>query len=333
MKVKILIATSDKIYTGHISEYISENHADTMEVSVCNTLKGVCDMLSSRKYDVALMDTSLIKNANTESVQLPMLLLSEHDADELPEQFIRINKHQRISSIVAEVFEQYAKVSGNRRSCGLKANITAVWSPIGGSGKTTVTLAYCASKASEGKDVLFLNLESFSSIPAFFNARGKSISTVFEMLDSGEGNVKMLIQGICCQENGIAYLCPPDNFDDISILSASNILELLTSCAEITEELVIDLSCACDERTRQIFDLASRVLIVTEPTTLAQVKLYQFTTQNDVFETIKEKATIVANKGATLIEPVTDSVISLPLVDATDATIVANALKDYSFAF
>jgi MinD-like ATPase involved in chromosome partitioning or flagellar assembly len=334
MRVKLLIATQDIMYTGLTSEYISEKYIDTIEVSVCNTSECMQEMLLTHRYDVALIDAKLFKDAETESIHLPMLLWSEHETDDASDKFIRIRKHQRISSIVAEVLEQCSKVSGNKRSRSSgKTNITAVWSPIGGVGKTTVALAYCAFYANEGKDVFYLSLESFSSIPVFFSGRGKSISTVFEMLDSNEGNVKMLVQGICCQENGITYLCCPDNYDDINVLTAANISELVTSCAEITDELVIDLSCVCDLRTKRIFELANRVLLVTEPSSFSQTKLSQFTTQNDVFESIKEKTTLIANKAAKIHDHVTDSLISLPLVEAADARAVLNTLKDNDFSF
>ena len=331
MRIKLLIATGDVTYAGLISEYISQHHSDTMEISVCNTSQCLGEILAARKYDVALMDATLIKGADTEAIHLPMLLWTEHETVDVSDEFKKVQKYRRISSIVADVLEQYAKVSGNRCPSGSgTANITAIWSPTGGAGKTTVALAYAASCALEGKEVFYLNLESFSSIPVYFSERGKSISTVFEMLDSGEGNVKMLLQGIRCIESGITYLCSPDNFDDICILSAENIIELVTSCAEITDELVIDLSCACDVRTRQVFELANNVLLVTEPTTSAQVKLSQFASQNNVFESIEEKTTLIANKGAVIDEPITNSLISLPFVQSNDSTGIFKALSEIS---
>ena len=332
MRVKMLIATGDVRYTELISDYISNHYTDVIEVSVCNDSPGLQELLSLRRYDVALMDAALINNADSESIKLPLALCSEYEADEISEQLRKVSKYQRISAIVADVLEQYAKISGKRcDSYSRTANITAIWSPSGGAGKTTVALAYAASSAAEGKGVFYLNLESFSSVPAYFNGRGKSISTVFDMLDNGEGNVKILLQGIRCSESGVSYLCEPDNFDDICILSPENITELVTSCAQITDELVIDLSSMCDMRTRQVFELADKVLLVTEPAASAEAKLSQFTSQNNVFESIREKTTIVANKGAAVNELKTETMISLPFVQVADADMIFKTLKDYNF--
>jgi len=355
MRVKMLIASCDVTYTGLISEYISNNYPDILEISVCNDLQGLRETLSLRRYDVALMDAGLMKNAEPGSVKLPLMLWSDTESeagfeprfetgsqlgsepcfeaglDEIAEQLPGVNKYQRISSIVADVLERYAKISGKRCDTDSKtANITAVWSPAGGVGKTTVALAYAASGVAEGKDVFYLSLESFSSVPAFFRERGKSISAVFDLLDDCEGNVKMLLQGIRCRESGVTYLCEPDNFDDICILSEENIIELVTSCARITDELIIDLSSTCDKNTRQVFELADKVFLVTEPSLPAQAKLSQFTSQNNVFEGIREKTTLVANKGALVNEFDIETVISLPYIQTTDASEVYKTLKGFS---
>ena len=208
-----------------------------------------------------------------------------------------------------------------------RANITAVWSPAGGVGKTTVALALAAKKVIDGRQVLYLSLEHFSSVPAYFTDSGKSISAVFEMLESSEGNVRMLIRSVFRRDNGgIAYFCRPDNFDDINILSTENIATLTSACAFNTDELIIDMSCVCDERTRQVFRLADKVLLVTDPTIAAQTKFSQFASQHDDFDKIKDKTALVANKGAAVDTPMTVGIISLPFVQSADHITVYKTL-------
>ena len=335
MRIKLLIATPDTDYSEHLSSRISERHADDVDVSVCSSAECLRDLLSERKFDAALLEAPVIDSVDLQNIQLPLLLWSEDG--NTPDEAVtltKIRKYQRVSSIVSGVLEHYAKVSND--GCGFdpdKAHITAIWSSAGGVGKTTVALAYAARKISEGKQVLYLNLEPFSSVPVYFNETGKSISTIFEMLDNREGNVRMLIQGVRRYDSdvGVAYFCSPDNFDDMNILSAENVAALIDACAGVTEELVIDMSCVCDERARQIFGYADRILLVTDTTVTAQIKLSQFTTQHHIFERIKEKTILVANKGAAVSEPLTDTVISLPYVQSADVSAVYNTLSGYSF--
>jgi len=331
MRIKLLVATCEADYGEHLSNSISAHYADTIAVSMCRTIECLNEAIESQRVDVALLDTSLAYEAELSSVTLPLVLISDADLGTDPGgAFGEIARYQRISSIVAEVLARYAKVSkyGSAPSYE-KANITAVWSPTGGVGKTSVALSYAAKKVTEGKKVLYLNLESFSSVPAYFEDGGKSISSLFEMLENTEGNIKMLVKGICRQDKGagVAYFCRPENFDDMYALSAENIAELTTVCAGVTQELVIDMSCACDRRTRKVFDLSDRVFLVSDSTAASDVKLSQFLTQHNVFENIREKVIIVANKGAAVSEAIPEPFIQLPLVRSSDPTTVYKTLS------
>ncbi|MCL2663185.1 MAG: hypothetical protein FWE83_07625 [Oscillospiraceae bacterium] len=332
MRINLLIATIDVLYAKLLSDNISEHHADKITVSICNSLEGLQETLFQRKYNVALFDAELIKHADIKSVHLPLLLWSETDMpEELNEEFGRVSKYQRISSIVAAVLEQYAKLSKKSSNPNSnRAKITAVWSPAGGVGKTSVAMAYALSNTGENKEVLYLNLEYFSSTSDYFDKNGKSISTVFEMLENREGDIKMLIQGLCCRENGITYLCGPENFDDMCILSSEDVYELITTCSEISDELVIDLSCICDARTRKVFELADNVMLVTGQTTTAEIKLNQFVLQSNIFESIKEKVTLVANKGAMVNTHDIETVVSLPYIQSNDVRSICRTMSENS---
>jgi len=273
------------------------------------------------------MDADLINEADLTGVKLPLLLWSSQDATDTSIVPGRVIKHRRISKTVSDVLEKYSKVSGNIHLPEERAGeITAVWSPAGGVGKTTVALACATASVAKEKEVFYLNLEDFSSLPAYFQERSKSISAVFEMLETGSGNVKVLVQGICDINNGIKYLCSPENFDDMCILSTENVRELVTSCADATDDLIIDLSVVCDVRTRQVFELADRILIVIDNTETSQHKLMQFIAQNNVYESIKEKITLVKNKGALSNVSISEETVCLPQIDSTDTQFVYKTL-------
>jgi MinD-like ATPase involved in chromosome partitioning or flagellar assembly len=335
MRVKLLIATSDGDYAGHLSNTMSKSHADVIEVSACSTAERLSELLSAKRFDVALFEEAMIEGADLRFVHLPLLLQAGDDSLKgAAAEFKTVRKYQRISSIVAVILEYYAKASsGKYCSDSKKAHTTAVWSPAGGVGKTTVALAYSLRKMSDGKQVLYLNLETFSSSPTYFDDTGKSISAVFEMLEADEGNVEMLIRSIQRQDagTGIAYMSRPENFDDINILSPEHLARLINACSRVADELVIDLSCVCDERTRQALELADRVLLVTDPSGAAQVKLSQFAAQHSAFARVRAKTTLVANKGAAAGEPIVDTLVCLPFVQTADASAVYRALSAGSF--
>ena len=335
MKTQLLIATDERDYAEHLSNALAERYADVIDAFVCSEAGHLREQLASRKFDVALLDGSMAESANLESIRMPLLLWTSNDNPTVELDGIkRIRKYQRISSMISNVLEQYARNMTDERGMYMKkARITAVWSPMGGVGKTTAALAYSAAKASEGKQTLYLDMEPFSSVGAYFAGQGSGISAVFEMLETGEGNISMLARGIRQQDAncGIAYFGGPENFDDMNILSPENAGALIEACSEATDELVIDMSCVCDERARKIFELADRVLFVIDSSRTAQIKYAQFMSQNSVFQRVKDKAALVANKGAAVSESILDTVIHLPFVQSSDAAVVYKTLSRYSF--
>jgi len=329
MKINLLIASNHEDYAEHLSKALSELHADSLSVSVCTTTSKLRGLLKERKYEAALLEAALIKDTDLSGIHLPLVLWSEDVKTAVPDTLKKINKYQRVSQMAAEILELYAKASEhNRNAEANKAGITAVWSPVGGVGKTTVALALASRKASDGKQVLYLNLEPFSSTSVYFDSVGKSISAVFEMLEAGEGNAGVLMQSILRQDaaQNISYFCCPDNFDDMNILSVDNITSLIAACSGMTEELIIDMTSECNERTRRIFEIADRILLVADWTSTSQIKMSLFTSQNNVFSRIKDKTQLIANKGAAISQLSAKDLISLPLVQSTDASAVYKTL-------
>lgn len=327
MKIHLLIADMESDYVEHLSRVLTENYADVFEVSVCSSQKAMADLLEHRQADIALLGPSFIQDAGKSEIRLPLLLwdgtavLNGQAAERK-----RIRKYQRISALSGQILEEYAEISSGDAGfegepCG---KITVVWSPAGGCGKTTAALAYAAQKVSEGKKAVYLDLEPFSSTPVYFAEGGKSISSVFEKLD---GNVELLLQSIRQTDggSGIFYFGRPDNYDDIEILTDEDMRNLVVSSAKGVDEVIVDIGEACGQRTAAMMDLADTVMAVIDNTRASHVKWRQFCTQHSVYEKIRAKLLVVANRGARLDQ--TQQVVSLPLVQSEDPLVVYKTLS------
>ena len=319
MRIKLLIATADVDYAEHLSNTLSEKHAENFEVSVCTSPERLRDLLAANRYDAALLESGFLGSAQAGAIRSPLLLIDESGAvAEADSAMKKVNKYQRISAIAGKIMEYYAEVSVGESGFGARrARITAVWSPAGGTGKTTVALAYAANRVSAGRQTVYLNLENFSTTSVYFREAGASISKLFEKLES---NAHVFQKGIRQQDpgTGIAFFSGPENYDDINILSAGDMESLIGACAEDIDELVIDLSSQCDRRTQAILCLADAVLLVCDPSAASQAKLLQFIHQHSTFREISSQAVLINNKGAGFAEPNLGRVVPLPFVNATD---------------
>ena len=333
MKIKLLIATDDSDYGEHLSNFLSERHSAAFDVSLCSSMEHFQNIVASSKFHAALMEPIFAAQSDLSSVSLPLILWSHDENDtDVPDNFTKVHKYQRISSLTEDVLENYAKISnGTFAPMGTHAKVTACWSPKGGAGTSSVALAYCAEKARNGKDVLYLSLESFSSVPVFFADSGKSISTIFDVLEKKEGDIGILINGLRRKDDksSISYFCSPKNYDDVNILSIEDTQALISACCAVTDELVVDMSCVCSKRVWQVFNQADNILLVTDNCSSAMRKLNQFVAQHNIFGQIKPKTILVANKNSPTPELFSDSAISLPYIDSDDCTAVYMALSDY----
>jgi Flp pilus assembly CpaE family ATPase len=213
---------------------------------------------------------------------------------------------------------------------GNNARITAVWSPSGGVGKTTVALAYAAQKSVNGGKITYLDLEYFSSTSVYFSESGKSISTAFERLD---GNAALLLKAIILKDtgSGISYFSPPNNYDDMNELTADDIENLVLAVSNNSDELVVDLPSVCDERCRKVLEAANAIYLVTDGTKTVTSKSQQFVSQHNLFERISAKIVLVANKGAKVNDTRFRRTVYLPSVSSNDPVSVYKTLSGVSF--
>ena len=330
MKIKLLIAAEDREYADHLSNVLTGKHADTFDVSVVFSVEKLEEALKN-KYDAALVEPALMEGAKTNAP--PLLRVLYDGTEHFPQRYhaMRINKYQRIPSIVSHVLEGCAELGTINAGFNTeRARITSVWSPAGGAGKTTTALAYAARKVLEGKQVLYLSLEHFSSASAYFAEGGKSISEVFEKLDS---NLHILLRAIRRQDSGsgIWYFCGPNDYDDINVLTDEDIAALINACCVGVDELVIDLPSVCDGRTQKIFGMSDLVFLVCDAAKTSRFKLRQFMDQHDVAYNILSKAVLIGNKGAKLSEDRIARSVQLPFVQTNDAIVVYKTLSGHSF--
>ena len=332
MKIKLFLASGDKSYLEHLSHVLADKYADIFEINLCTSAARMLEMLQNGQFDVALVTPDFAADTGLNAVRLPLLLNDGQFHVEGPVGGMEcIPKYQRISTIVGSVLERYAE-KGNTFG-GFRADrarITAVWSPCGGTGKTSVALACSARRVAAGKQTTYLNLENFSSTAVYFPENGKSISTAF---GKPGADLAMLLMGLRQQDSGsgISYFCGPDNYDDMNILTVDDLTSLITACAAGTEELIIDLASQCDERVWKIFELADTVLLICDASAASMVKLKQFVNQHNIFQQIQEKSVLVANKGSRAEQGGVRWSLQLPLVQSKDAVSVYKTLSGSSF--
>lgn len=333
MRIRILIAAEDADYLDRLARVVTDKYADLFEVNVCSSKENLRQVQQKGNADIALIGAEFMDCIDFGRVRMPILMWDgEVDVSQADEKLKLVKKYQRISSIVSKVLEYYSVLPKAALMVEGGAPITVVWSPAGGCGKTTVALAYAAQKAAAGKKVVYLDFEPFSSGDVYFSGTGKSISCVFERLDT---NLELLLQSVQMQDpgSGIYYFSKPDNYDDMNELTAEDMCTLVSACAKNCDEVIVDCGGACGTQTKALLDMAASVMLVVTGEPYCQKKWEQFCTQYSVFESIREKAMMVKNRGAgNIAEHGMERIIELPKVQSADPVIVYKTLSGGYFS-
>ena len=314
-----------------------EKYADVFEVSICSSSDRIVELLQSRPCDIAVLDADLAESAGIPSISLPLILWSGGETLGLQGRSMKkIRKYQRISSMKSQMLDWYAEVSDNSLEYGMsQAHVTAVWSPAGGSGKTTTALSYAAQLVSVGKKVVYLDLEPFSSTSVYFqNTTSKGLSSVFEKLQDGN-NIGLLLQSIRQEDrgSGIFYFNPPDNYEDMEILTELDVLTLIRGAASGVDEVVVDLGSTFDIKVRKSMECSDTVFLVVDGTQSCKQKCEQFRTQHSIYEELSEKLKVISNRGGSLLDSVFNISVKLPTVESTDPIVIYKTLSGGYFKF
>jgi len=326
VKIQLLIAGEDSDYSEFLSNILSSKYTDTFTVGICSSQDRMSETLATKKFDVVLSEPKWIPSIDIGKARLILALWCEQSSEEPDATILKVRKYQRVSLIVSDVLLHYAGVaSGSGSLGGGRGKVTAVWSPAGGVGKTSVALAYATRKALGGT-ATYLDLEHFSGIGAYFSGEGKSISALFEKLAA---NADILVKSIRQRDSGsgIDYFMPPNNYDDINVLTIEDIEALIDVCARNSDFLVIDLPSVCDKRTQAILELVDVILLVSDGSSTTAAKLGLFYSQHCVFSDNKHKMRLVLNKGAQTVDSEFSTAIKLPRVQTVDTVSIFKTLS------
>lgn len=290
MNISIAVADVNMVYLEKLVEVLQEY--EDLSVSMYTNAKILEQELQSKRYDIVLFDPDISESRMVFSnVKLAVCLYSEDAGNSsLYADYEKVMKYQRISMIYKEVIKLYADKAGYRADFNNEqsSKIVAVYSPVGGSGKTTVALSLASKFSNRGKRVLFLSMEQLDS-SAYFNPHTEETDCITGLLEavSENANMELKLKGILKSGlNGMAYVEGFERIVDFNIVSkeeASELLEKIRKYAS-AEVIVVDMESRLDAIGYAVFEKADHVVVVERPGEIPTQKINMFAQQAVVVE-------------------------------------------------
>ena len=190
-RCKILLADEDLSYLAPLELALLREFDEKLEISMVTDPAYLRQMFSTpQRLDVVIMNERLWDSEYRRHDIGQVFLLSEDPIDGSMSEYPQIYKYTSEQDIVQQldgVLQRYLR-EGETSDC----REILVYSPQGGSGKTTLALGLAASLAALGSRVLYVDAEPLQDFPALSRVEGTMDETMLRELQLGRTSVESI---------------------------------------------------------------------------------------------------------------------------------------------
>lgn len=319
MIIRIAIASKARDYIKRLISVIEKDR--DFSITIFSDNESLKQAINNKKFDVFMFTHDILGNGiSIINVKADLKILLDDGESAITEDIgnsIIIEKYQRISNIKKKIFDCYAEVCGrdSRLERGAFATTIAFYSPIGGAGKTTVSLMSAVKLAANGKRVFYINLEDVSS-EKFYLPQGeeKGMSDLMSFLGDDRININLKLQGMLKEKRtGMFYLNAFSSPNDMLDMTSDDVRLLINGIKKtgIFDLIVIDMAIRTDDKAKTVFELSDKIIFVEKNDEISANKLTEFYGQKYILNEYAHKAARIINMDN-----------GLPIVSNTDIRII-----------
>lgn len=287
-KLNLIIADYDEEYLNSLYLYISSEYKAAFEINCFSNEELLLDGLKEirNKDNLVLVIDERMYDKSIENMGIStIILLVDYDIDENDIKFI--HKYKDIEFFKDKVIRAYSENNPENttklQSNNAETTIIPIYSPVGGSGKSTIAAAISVALSQQGKEVFYLNLEDIQSTDLYFNGENnKNLSDViFEVKDRAENFASKLVSSINVDKNtNVSYLNPTESIFDIEDMTEEDAKWLVEGICSVKKYnyIVIDMSSKYNSLYNMILksDLTRNIIcpIINDNTSLIKLEKY-----------------------------------------------------------
>ena len=338
--IAIVIAESDRLYLEELKDYVAENHK-YFKLLPCGRVEQLNEYLQTEKIDILLIDDSFRSDVTSSSKAHCKILFTKQKSYMSFPGWETIYKYQRMD----DIFSKILSIHKNKLSAPHKTEFISFYSPIGGSGKTTLALSCALYHIKKGKRVFYLTWENISGTPFYLPTKsGQNIVDLFIALKSNNEHIPYKIQSLKVQDpiTKIEYFNPPQSGHEFNKIDSIHIKEMLEGFAESRnyDTVVIDLPVHFSDLTVCFLGMSNVVVMPIISGHLSSQKMKTFSQEFKIrheLSSIKDNIKIVWNKkldGATISPFLTSRVdASIPFISGVESVTALSELQEYFYEY
>ncbi|MDD4492767.1 MAG: chromosome partitioning protein ParA [Eubacteriales bacterium] len=282
MKIKLAILEKDRNYLNRIVTALNTKYSDKFEIYSFTDVEVALSSLDSARIEVFISSDAY----EIETTKLPKrcgfaYFVDSSDIETLNDQRA-ICKFQKIDLIYKQILSIFSENAGNLS--GLKiadeeCNIVSFISASGGVGSSSAAAACALHFASQGKKVLYLNIEKFGSSDSFFHADGQfDMSDIIFSLKTKKANLSLKLESCVKQDQtGVCFYSQPKIALDMMELGSDEIIRLLSEL-KLTgsyEYIILDSDFCIDKNNLAVYRQAHDIVLVSDGSEISNQKTFR----------------------------------------------------------
>ncbi|GMQ57659.1 hypothetical protein AN1V17_20540 [Vallitalea sediminicola] len=282
IRLNVIIVDKDKGYLNAISRFLSSWNETEYNVISFTEKELLIKYLETKKADILLISPKLMtEEIDLTNVQMTII----NTPDRVPENLLTypyINKYQPGDIIARELISIFSKYSNDeiivKNNNNVEAKVIGIYSPVGGSGKTTVSVGLSKEYALKGIKTLFISLEEMASYSAILDCNNtNNFSDLLYYIKQKNKNLIMKIEGLKNTDvnSGMDYFSPPYCYKDIHEVSAKEWIDLIEYIKNNSNyaRIVIDFDSNINDKNLEILRICDEVLLLTNMFEMALTKM------------------------------------------------------------
>jgi len=267
-KKNILITDKDANYLMNFERFLRNTHSDKFIINTAANADGVKAFADNtdRKIDILLISPE-IYTERIKSYASVVMILSNGVIPIQLEKYPLIKKYQSGDDIVQSILRAYSEAMPDEFDITqLKGDceIIGVFSPIGGSGKTTISSLLATHLAANYK-VLFFSMEQFQYTEHLFSGSSRyNMSDFLYYVHKNDSELianlnKMLITDVNSKVN---FLNSPQCFVDLNKIEKEKWNAFMKSLILIGlfNKVVIDIPSHLDDQALEVLSICNKVI-------------------------------------------------------------------------
>ena len=270
-KIPVWIQLRDKEYAQKMEEYLSVQYGERIEMGG----EGSDSVVITDQAEDAEDDKILLNFDN----DMEGGISAYQSMDEIARMILKQGEKQGYA-LIEEIPEKLEERAGQYSDEQPFSGLTGVFSPVGGCGKTTFSIAYCEAAAQKypGKKILYWNAEGAADWQMFFwNPCPYTMSDLIYCLLMGEENMQEYLREIAVgQDSGLFFIKPCTSFQDLNVLEGEELSRLLRVLTEYFDLVICDMNTAFENINRQILRLCKTRYYLVSDMPGGRLKLQDF---------------------------------------------------------